>query len=111
MCLGSTTWCKNVSYYYLSKRQITFVFENVDDNRHFVFYLLFLSLTNERMRKGQVNIICEKKKKKKMTSISIYMNKMYAHNRNDKMSLYPTSKTDVSIQTMLSNSIDFIVVS
>ncbi len=46
-----------------------------------------------------------------MTSISIYMNKMYAHNRNDKMSLYPTSKTDVSIQTMLSNSIDFIVVS
>jgi len=96
MCLGSTTWCKNVSFSYLFERLITFVFENVDNNRHFVFYLLFLSLTNERMRKGQVNIICENKKKE-TTSISICMNKMHAHNRNEKMSLYPTSKTDVSI--------------
>lgn len=33
---------------------------------------------------------------------------MYAYNRNDEMSLYPTSKTDVYIQTLLSSSIDFI---
>jgi hypothetical protein len=45
--------CKSLIF----ERLIKFVSENVDDNRHFVFYLLFLSLTNERMRKGQVNIL------------------------------------------------------
>lgn len=81
-------------------------------SRHFIFYLLFLPLTNECRRKGQVNIECEEKRNclhACATSISICMNSLVQ--RQYQMSLCALLVKQMSIyrqKTVLSVSIDSI---